>query len=194
MPSTLGVAPSSFTARSRGGRQWQRRFPDSTATFLDWTIDAVALLDHLAPAMRRAKLSSRWMTNLTTNHPDALAQLDLLLGDGESMLDDGRVVLYVCPDCSDLWCGTISTELVVTRELVHWGAIGFQTPGRPPEIFAPAEHVTFARPQYENVLTELRLRFARRGGAEIVASAEGPVAQSRPRRRPPRPRAEEVVD
>ncbi len=161
MPSVLSVAETPFTARTALGRWWQRWHPDSVGSFLDWAVDGVPLLDRLAEPIRRASLTSSWMTTLAPNHPDALDQLSQLLDNTESTFDDGRVALYVCPQCSDRWWGTISTEVVFTDTLVQWRAFGSQGPRRRPELFEPSVDFTFGRAQYEDVVVGLRPRFTR---------------------------------
>ena len=101
------------------------------------------------------------MTTLAPYHPDAFDTLDLLLDDAKSTFDDGRVALYVCPQCSDLRCGTISTEVVFTGTLVQWRTFGYQSPRRRPELFEPSADFTFGRTQYEDVVVGLRPRFNR---------------------------------
>ena len=161
MPSVPGVVETRFTARTALGRRWQLRRPERVGSFLDWAVDSVPLLDRLAEPLRRASITSSWMTTLTSDHPDALDQIDQLLGDPGSIFDDGRVALYVCPKCSDPWSGTVSTDVVFTADVVHWRAIGWQRPQRPAEPFEPSVDLSFGRGQYEDALRDVRRAFAR---------------------------------
>lgn len=160
MPSVLGIAESAYVPRGWFGRLRPARRPSRTSNFLDWVIDGTPLLARLQAASDASYLKRGWTTDLSPGHPDALDQIDLLLGDGVSSLGDGRVPLLVCGECSDLWCGTISTRVEHTDNEVRWLGLGYQTPRRAPDLFEPAIDVTFGRPPYERVLVELRMRFA----------------------------------
>ncbi|MGW0590039.1 hypothetical protein [Streptosporangium sp. NPDC002607] len=50
-----------------------------------------------------------------------------LLGRCESPLDDGRVPLYVCPECGDLGCGALTVVVEVSSDHVVWRDLGWQT-------------------------------------------------------------------
>lgn len=156
----LGVAESVYVPRGWFGRPRKVRRPSRTFTFLDWAVDAVPLLTRLTDASDEAYLRSRWITPLIPGHPDVLSQIHLLLHGGGTSLGDGRIALLVCGECSDLWCGTISTRVVRTVDTVRWLGMAFQTPKRPPERFEPAIDFDFDRKQYETVLLDLQARFS----------------------------------
>ncbi|MET9266822.1 hypothetical protein [Amycolatopsis sp. NPDC004079] len=66
-----------------------------------------------------------------------------MLGDAP----DGRVLLYVCPECEDIECGAIAAKVSRRGDLVTW-----RNPGVPEEDEAAnefAEHtVTFSARQF----------------------------------------------
>ena len=89
----------------------------------------------------------------------ALEQLDRLLGLLPGDFEDGRVAVFLCPVDGDLWCGSVSMEVVRTPETVTWQKFGWQELGSPiePELWLFNERsFSFDRGQYEEVLRELR--------------------------------------
>jgi hypothetical protein len=129
-----------------GARQTQRRF-------LDFQIDDVAL----GEAVRGwADVVSVLVTDWPAGFP--AEEVGQLLGEVASPLPDGRVALYVCPECGDLGCGAVTAVVDrVDREVV-WRDLGWQTnydPGVELEAFAELGPFRFDAAQYEAVLRPL---------------------------------------
>lgn len=79
----------------------------------------------------------------------------VLLGEETSELADGRVPLYVCPACGDLWCGTVSTLVERSTSHVTWRDFGWDVG------WADGEEIRFAggpfvfdRQQYDHELRQ----------------------------------------
>ncbi|NRQ31505.1 hypothetical protein HII36_06570 [Nonomuraea sp. NN258] len=92
--------------------------------FLDLVIDGDSLLDTLAgrrPAL--ADLSSV----LGLAPPFDENDVGALLGRSPSPLTDGRIPLYVCPECGDLGCGAVTAVVERAGDRVVWRDLGRQT-------------------------------------------------------------------
>ncbi|MET7994592.1 hypothetical protein ABZU76_27240 [Amycolatopsis sp. NPDC005232] len=82
----------------------------------------------------------------------AVAPADL----GADALPDGRVPLFVCPECGDLGCGGVTVVLERTADEVVWRDFGWQT-DYDPEVFreryAGLGPFRFSRAQYDAMLS-----------------------------------------
>lgn len=55
-------------------------------------------------------------------------------------LPNGRIMIYVCPECGDIGCGCISAEIEVTEDKVIWKNFGYESDA--PDIdFKPYEDI-----------------------------------------------------
>ncbi|MER7505169.1 hypothetical protein AB0L05_34945 [Nonomuraea pusilla] len=66
--------------------------------------------------------------------------------------EDGRMPLYVCPECRDLGCGALTMVLEVSSDRVVWRDLGWQTDD-PDEVdhddLTDISPFVFDRTQYE---------------------------------------------
>lgn len=123
-------------------------------TYLDFTADGDRLFERLAAHFPQAPdyvgvIQDAWPM-------ETVAAIERLLGEAPGDLPDGRVSLYVCPECADLGCGAITTRLSLEYDTVIWRDIGTQTdnedevcPLADPDDFP---EVTFGRDRYDQVL------------------------------------------
>jgi hypothetical protein len=93
-------------------------------TYLDFTVDRAPLLPQLATSAAGGLdfvgvIQQAWPI-------EAVAAIQRLLGAHEGDLPDGRISLYVCPECGDLGCGAVTAKLHVRAETVTWREIGWQ--------------------------------------------------------------------
>lgn len=82
----------------------------------------------------------------------AVAPADL----GLDALHDGRVPLFVCPECGDLGCGAVTVIVERTADEVVWRDFGWQTDYDPEvsrESYAGLGPFRFARAQYDAVFS-----------------------------------------
>ncbi|MFF4597668.1 hypothetical protein [Amycolatopsis sp. NPDC001319] len=82
----------------------------------------------------------------------AVAPADL----GLDALPDGRVPLFVCPECGDLGCGAVTVIVERTADEVVWRDFGWQTDYDPEvsrESYAGLGPFRFARAQYDAVFS-----------------------------------------
>lgn len=158
-PSTLGLteATTSWTAAEGFFRT---RVHQEGYSFEDWTADGVPVRQLLQA--RNVGSLEQLTSYLTEGSEEAVHQIDRLLGRGEdSDFEDGRIALLVCPIDWDLWCGAITTRVVLNDDTVEWRDFGWQN-GEPNDfqVADPPLIVIFDRLSYEEVLTQARNRYS----------------------------------
>lgn len=154
-------------------------------TYLDFTADGDRVYEKLAAHLEQAP---DWVGVIQDAWPiETVAAIERLLAEAPGDLPDGRVSLYVCPECGDLGCGAITTRLSLEADAVIWRDIGMQTnndddvcPLGGPDNFPD---LTFARDRYERVLRH-QLDRAR----ELCVGFEYPYERDRRLRRERRAR------
>lgn len=57
---------------------------------------------------------------------ESVEAVQRLLGEAPGDLPDGRISIYVCPECGDLGCGAITARLRFAQGEVIWNDIGWQ--------------------------------------------------------------------
>lgn len=155
----------------------------ATVEFLDWEIDGVSLRDRYEADTEMTLLQDQeWMqphraeaiarlrgevTAPPTYVPEfhqtrlqkRLGRRGTPVARFGAAFDDARVGLLFCL-CGDIDCPTLSTEVVVSADLVHWRDIGWQVGYAPfGSDMAPEspEHgqATFDRAEYDALLASL---------------------------------------
>ncbi|NUW46291.1 hypothetical protein [Nonomuraea rhodomycinica] len=126
----------------------------SECRFLDFVIDGRSLLEMMSERnFGNADMASVLWLAPTLDDDDAVGRL---LGRSASPLDDGRIPLYVCPECGDLGCGALTVVLEISSGQVIWRDPGWQTDYEDEvhyEDFADISPFVFDRAQYEAVLS-----------------------------------------
>lgn len=87
---------------------------------------------------------------------DAVARL---LGHVPAELPDGRVAVFVCPECGDLGCGAITVRVDIGPGGVAWHEWGWQTDDDPVvdrSELGDLPSVRFDRVEYERTLRDWR--------------------------------------
>ena len=128
--------------------------------FLDFVVDGVRFGETLRGRDGGATVVSDLVSVLVPGWPGGFLdrQARRLLGQEPAELDDGRLALYVCPECGDLGCGAVTVTVRRTANEVVWADPGWQT-DYDPDI--DAEGLTglgpfrFERRQYDAVLTQV---------------------------------------
>ncbi|MER6943844.1 hypothetical protein ABT294_07455 [Nonomuraea sp. NPDC000554] len=143
----------SLVRRVRPYEKGQRGTYRSECRFLDFVIDGRSLLDLVAERdPGNADMASvLWLVTALDGGDDVRR----LLGQRESPLDDGRMPLYVCPECGDLGCGALTAVVEFSSGRVVWRDLGWQTDyddGVDYEDFAGIRPFVFERARYEAVL------------------------------------------
>ncbi len=116
MKSSLQLTPAVRPGESLGsGTKTERRF-------FDFVVDGVSLLSKcLAEGLDEVGCLG-WGGRAL--HSDAQARL---LVESPGDFADGRVSLFVCPECGDLGCGAVSARVRREGRSVVWEEIGWQT-------------------------------------------------------------------
>ncbi|WP_433540903.1 hypothetical protein ACQP10_03930 [Streptosporangium sandarakinum] len=164
----------SLVRRVRSYEKGSRGTYRSECHFLDFVVDGRSLLEIVAERNPgNADMASALWLAPALEDDDAVGWM---LGRCASPLDDGRVPLYVCPECGDLGCGALTAVVEVFSDQVVWRDLGWQTDYRD-EVdygdFIGLGPFVFDRVQYEaalSVVPEFRAREER----------EAPVQEPRP--------------
>jgi hypothetical protein len=123
--------------------------------FLDFLIDGVSLRGLAKYGRDTITPLGGWAT------PEFEAKaLDVLLCDHKPTLSTGRVELYVCAECGDIGCGSLTTVISDDGEFVTWREFGYEVNYRiheddPLVNTAPYDDVgpfRFEREQYRRAL------------------------------------------
>ena len=119
-----GVAHLSLIKRIRPGTVGPvKRGPFKTERpFLDFVIDGVSLYE--AAAKDRDLVSAIWMEPPVPE--ERMRAIRRLLATEPGDASDGRVSLYVCPECGDLGCGAITIRIEGTSEEILWRDFGYE--------------------------------------------------------------------
>jgi hypothetical protein len=106
-----------------GSRSKKVNLPWKPRSFLDFVIDGRSLKDDLD--------SDGYIDDVSIVGSGFLAEaerswLDILLGDKQPALESGRVESYVCGECGDIGCGSITISLEFEAKAVVWRDFGFE--------------------------------------------------------------------
>ena len=144
----LDVPDGFTTALRKDGRS------KSPVTYLEFAVNGTPLLPQLRAG---ADVVLDYVGVIQDDWPiESAAAIERLLGFASGDLPDGRVSLYVCPECGDLGCGAITASLEFDSDVVTWRAFGIQTDND--ETAAPlggpddSWTCTFNRSEYERAL------------------------------------------
>jgi hypothetical protein len=154
--SVLSLVPAlrRGEALRRGGYRTQ-------VEFLEFVIDGVRFGEILQERDGGSTVMSDLVSVLVPSWPDGFLerQVRRLLGKAPAELADGRLALYVCPECGDLGCGAVTVAVRRTGNEVVWTDPGWQTDYEPDvEGFGGLGTFRFERRQYDTLLTTLLRR------------------------------------
>ncbi len=99
-------------------------FTKTPVSYRDYTVDGIRLIEYLGVSEPQllddvGVIQDDWRI-------ETVAAIKRLLGEAPGDLPDGRVSLYVCPECADLGCGAVTATITREPETVTWRAIGIQ--------------------------------------------------------------------
>jgi hypothetical protein len=145
MLRTLGFRILKRVASDMAGGTTQAR------TSVDFTIDGAGLLAHVVSvAGGHADFMGCFVRGFAESNR---AKLELLSGSADAETADGRVLLYVCPECGDMGCGSYAAKVKVSAEVVEWFDFAYENgyePARPLQELGP---FVFALKQYMSTVT-----------------------------------------
>jgi hypothetical protein len=131
--------------------------------FLDYAIDG----ERLYPRMLRRGFDT--VTPLWLDAPMpryGVESVERLLGTRPGDAPQGRVCVYVCPECGDLGCGAVTIRLVLTDHSVEWRDWGYQNDyddGVVDDSLSDLPNLTFDRRQYTMALVAAAQRLTAPG-------------------------------
>lgn len=92
-------------------------------SFLDFVVDGVSLYETIG---RRSDLiSTIWIDPPMALSEERKAVRRLLKLDPGDLPSD-RVSLYICPECGDLGCGSISLHIQIADDEITWSDFGYE--------------------------------------------------------------------
>jgi len=115
--STLELSP-----HARQGEKDSSGIYKTERRFFDFVVDGVSI--HEAMAHERDFASVLWINPPVPAEFDKALRRLLLLDPGD--LPDGRVSLYICPECGDLGCGAITVDIKLRGGAIVWSKFGYQ--------------------------------------------------------------------
>jgi hypothetical protein len=153
--SVLSLVPALRRGEALPGGAYRTR-----VEFLEFVIDDVRLGEVIRDRDGGATVLSDLVSVLVPAWPDGflVRQAWRLMGQAPAELADGRLALYVCPECGDLGCGAVTVTVHWTGSEVVWADPGWQTDYEPEvdvEGFEGLGPFRFDRRQYDTVLTHL---------------------------------------
>lgn len=66
----------------------------------------------------------------------------------KSQINDGRVMLYVCPECGGIDCGAITASIKDYGNRIIWKDFGFETDNGLSETYEQIQAIEFERSSY----------------------------------------------
>lgn len=122
----------------------ERRKYQRERRYLDFEVDGASLRSLVDTELDLISV-------LATDHPRDPQRLARVLGEAPGDAPDGRVLLYVCPECEDIECGAIAAKVSRRGDLVTWRNLGVPEEAEADNEFA--EHtVTFSARQFRREL------------------------------------------
>lgn len=102
---------------------------------VDFMVDGKSLLEMLD---RASRFKSDLMGCLVSGFPDANTDARArLLTEGKPDSPDGRVLLYICPECGDVGCGAYGARIERQDETIIWRDFAHESAGETVPIVLP---------------------------------------------------------
>jgi hypothetical protein len=146
--------PSSLDFRLLNRAAWAADGAFKTGrTSVDFLIDGQALL--------------AWLVKLGGGHADFMgcfvlgfaernqAKRASLTGQSPPETNEGRVLLYVCPECGDIGCGAYAARVHVGTELVEWSDFAYENGYEPSQSLRDIGPFLFRLSEYQDVIARL---------------------------------------
>lgn len=146
MPHSFGFQFLHRQASESGEASTQSR------AFVDFLIDGEGLLMQIAKADGgHADLMGCFVSGFPEHNQKKLA---VLLGNAPAETEESRVLLYVCPECGDIACGSFAAKIRINEDKVEWSDFAYENgyePARPLPSIGP---FVFNANEYKCVVTQ----------------------------------------
>lgn len=126
-----------------------------TVHYSDFVISDCSLFEMLN--LKRFDLAGIFGDTYFKNYQRQL--VSQMLGESPTDLESGRHLLYVCPECGDIGCGAITTEIIFDSKTVTWKKFGYENgyEAIDYDYFSDENLIfTFDFEQYRKVLSEIK--------------------------------------
>ena len=144
MTSSLDFRLLNRAASTTGGTTTKGR------TSVDFVIDGEGLLARLVAADGG---HSDFMGCFVAGFPAPnQAKLALLAGQSSPETGEGRVLLYICPECGDIGCGAYAARVRVGAEQVEWSDFAYENGYEPARRLASLGPFVFRLSEYTDVI------------------------------------------
>jgi hypothetical protein len=74
----------------------------------------------------------------------------------KTRLLDGRVELYICNDCGNIGCGSITAKIIDRGDKIIWTEFGEQSSEDEIDEFINVEEIVFERKNYFNAFARIK--------------------------------------
>lgn len=119
-------------------------------TSVDFLVDDISLLQQLSKASAGHE---DFMGCFVRGFPEAnLAKKKALLALSPAETEDGRVLVYVCPECGDIGCGAYAVKVRAVDGFVEWSKFAYVNGYEPPSPIDSVGTFMFDQSEYENVI------------------------------------------
>jgi hypothetical protein len=156
--SSLALEAGARSGSDTGNTRRPRR------EYLDFIVDGESLGVKLASILGGANLPADRVPVLVLDWPIGFPAEDYgrLAGELPASLPDGRVPLYICPECGDLGCGGVTAVVERTADTVVWREFGYQNDYEPfdqDEVLKDVGPFVSELKAYQDVLLRFRDRW-----------------------------------
>jgi hypothetical protein len=141
------ISTLTFLAGIRAGEKYPSGGYKSSRTFFDLIVDGASLWERLG---KPHDLVSVLCPDFAL--PETLKAADRLLLKCEADLPNNRRSLFVCAECGDLGCGTVSVLVTRVADLLVWSDFGYENTYEEQISREPYENIgpfQFDRKDYE---------------------------------------------
>lgn len=120
-------------------------------TSADFLVDGQALLSVLTKADGgHADYMGCFVRGFASQNEQKLV---VLTGHGSPETEEGRYLLYVCPECGDIGCGSYAVRIRFGQDSVEWYDFAYENGYEPGRALSTVGPFMFSRARYESVLT-----------------------------------------
>jgi len=117
---------------------------------VDFVIDGASLLVRLLKADGgRGDFMGCFVHGFTAENKSKKLRLESDLG---AETEEGRYLLYLCPECGDVGCGAYGAKLRLTESTAEWYDFAYENGYEPGRLLAEVGPFIFARSEYNAVL------------------------------------------
>ena len=118
---------------------------------VDFLVDETSLLHKLTKDDGDHK---DYMGCFVHGFPEAnLAKRTTLLAASPAETEDGRFLLYVCPECGDIGCGAYAVKVRMTQGIVEWSEFAYVNGYEPARFIESVGPFQFKPEEYQSVIT-----------------------------------------